>query len=98
MEASNLVGTPCVLEVNRWRGSEPLPRPIGFDILWPEARGEDDILEAGVPWKHQHSKLDSSKMTISASAGLRVVRLGTLLLEGVSNRFHVANFGARQLV
>ena len=36
-------------------------------------------------------------MRISASAGPRVFRLGTELLEGVSNRFQVANFcgGAR---
>ena len=42
-------------------------------------------------------KVGRPKMTISASAGLRVLRLGTLLLEGVANWFQAANFcgGAR---
>ena len=36
-------------------------------------------------------KVGRPKMTISASAGPRVLRLGTLLLEGVSNWFQVTN-------
>jgi len=37
-------------------------------------------------------KVGTPKMTISASAGPRVLRLGTLLLEGVANWFQAANF------